>query len=80
MCGQLGMGELIVLLLIVVVVFGAGRLPQIGDALGRSIKNFKKAVNNTDEIDVSPKKEIGEGTTTASSAPASVDHADSKQS
>src|SRR4051812_45837442 len=58
MCGQLGMGELIVLLLIVVVVFGAGKLPQVGEALGRSVKNFKKAVNTNDEIDVSPKKEL----------------------
>jgi len=39
------MGELIVILLIVLVVFGANKLPGIGDALGRSIKNFKKASN-----------------------------------
>lgn len=38
-----GMGELIVILLIVLVVFGASKLPQIGDALGRSIKNFKRS-------------------------------------
>ena len=40
-----GMGELVVILLIVLVVFGANKLPGIGDALGRSIKNFKKASN-----------------------------------
>jgi sec-independent protein translocase protein TatA len=39
------MGELIVILLIVLVVFGANKLPGIGEALGRSIKNFKKASN-----------------------------------
>jgi sec-independent protein translocase protein TatA len=38
-----GMGELIIILLIVLVVFGANKLPGIGDALGRSIKNFKRA-------------------------------------
>ena len=43
-----GMGELVIILLIVLVVFGANKLPGIGDALGRSIKNFKKA-SNTDE-------------------------------
>jgi sec-independent protein translocase protein TatA len=43
-----GMGELIVILLIVLVVFGANKLPGIGDALGRSIKNFKKASNTDD--------------------------------
>jgi sec-independent protein translocase protein TatA len=46
-----GMGELIVILLIVLVVFGANKLPGIGDALGRSIKNFKKASNVEGEPD-----------------------------
>jgi len=44
-----GMGELIVILLIVLVVFGANKLPGIGDALGRSIKNFKKASSVDDD-------------------------------
>lgn len=51
----LGMGELLIILVIVIVIFGAGKLPQIGDALGRSIKNFKRASGGKDEIDVSPK-------------------------
>jgi len=81
MCGHLGMGELLVLLLIVVVVFGAGKLPQLGEALGRTVKNFKKAVNNTDEIDVTPKREIGDNIDSASAAPASsVDKAGVKRS
>ena len=46
-----GMGELIVILLIVLVVFGANKLPGIGDALGRSIKNFKKASAGDDDKD-----------------------------
>jgi len=50
------MGELLVILVIVIVIFGAGKLPQIGDALGRSIKNFKRASAGKDEIDVSPKQ------------------------
>jgi sec-independent protein translocase protein TatA len=48
-----GMGELIVILLIVLVVFGANKLPGIGDALGRSIKNFKRASAGEDELEVS---------------------------
>ena len=44
-----GMGELVIILLIVLVVFGANKLPGIGDALGRSIKNFKKASSTDDE-------------------------------
>ena len=60
----LGMGELLIILVIVIVIFGAGKLPQIGDALGRSIKNFKRASNGQDEIDVSPKKaELGDTST-----------------
>ncbi len=38
--------ELLVILVIVVLIFGAGKLPQLGDALGRGIRNFKKATGN----------------------------------
>lgn len=54
-----GIGELIIILVIILIVFGAGKLPQIGDALGRSIKNFKRASGGKDEVEVGPKaKEI----------------------
>ena len=46
-----GLGEWIVILLIVLVVFGANKLPSIGDALGRSIKNFKRAAAGEEEAD-----------------------------
>lgn len=46
-----GMGELVIILLIVLVVFGANKLPGIGDALGRSIKNFKKASSDDDKLE-----------------------------
>ncbi|HLA48168.1 MAG: preprotein translocase subunit TatA [Nitrospinae bacterium RIFCSPLOWO2_02_FULL_39_110] len=39
----IGMPELIVILVIVLIIFGAGKLPEIGAGLGRGIKNFKKA-------------------------------------
>jgi sec-independent protein translocase protein TatA len=65
----LGFGELIILLIIVLLVFGAGKLPQIGDALGKSIKNFKRASNANDEIEVSPKKpELSENAKTSEPA------------
>lgn len=51
-----GMPELIVILVIVLVVFGAGRLPEIGAALGKSIRNFKKASDGKDEIEIKPEK------------------------
>ena len=52
-----GMPELIVVLVIVLVVFGAGRLPEIGGALGRSIRNFKKASNGKEEIEIKASRE-----------------------
>ncbi len=52
-----GMPELIVILVIVLVVFGAGRLPEIGGALGKSIRNFKKASEGKDEIEIKPKRD-----------------------
>lgn len=57
---MLGMGptELVIILMIVLVIFGAGKLPGIGDALGKSIKNFKRAADGRDEIDVTPRKEL----------------------
>ena len=54
----LGMPELIVLLIIILVLFGASRLPEIGRGVGQAIKNFKKATSEPDEIDVTPKKEV----------------------
>jgi sec-independent protein translocase protein TatA len=55
---HLGFWELIIILAIVLLVFGAGKLPQIGDGLGRAIKNFKRAASGTNELDVSKKSEL----------------------
>jgi sec-independent protein translocase protein TatA len=52
-----GMPELLIILAIVLVVFGAGRLPEIGSALGKSIKNFKRATDGKEEIEIKAKKE-----------------------
>lgn len=57
----LGATELLIILGICVLLFGARRLPEIGSGLGKAIKNFKSGVTGKDEIDVSPKKEeLGE--------------------
>ena len=50
-----GLPELIIILVIVLVVFGGSRLPDIGAALGKSIKNFKNASTGKDEIEINPK-------------------------
>lgn len=47
-----GVPELIVILLIVLVVFGASRLPELGGAVGKSIRNFKKASGGNEEIEI----------------------------
>ncbi len=43
MIGGIGMPELIIILVIILIIFGAGKLPEIGAGLGKGIKNFKKA-------------------------------------
>jgi len=42
------------ILVIVLIIFGAGKIPQLGEGLGKAIKGFKKSVNEADAIDVTP--------------------------
>ena len=59
----LGMGELLIILVIVLIIFGAGKLPAIGEGLGKGIQNFRKSVKSP-EIDVTPDgetKDSGDG-------------------
>lgn len=52
----LGIPELLIILVIIVVIFGASRLPQIGEGLGKGIRNFRSATREPPEIDVTPDK------------------------
>jgi sec-independent protein translocase protein TatA len=53
----LGTGELVIILLLVLVVFGAGKLSSIGGALGKGMKNFKEGINGEPEAKIeAPKK------------------------
>jgi len=52
-----GMGELLLILVIVLIIFGAGRLPELGEGIGRGIRNFRKQVKAPDEIDITPKSD-----------------------
>jgi len=54
---MIGMQEILVILVVGVVLFGAKKLPELGSGLGRAIQNFKKASQEPDEIDITPKKE-----------------------
>ncbi|HOV91277.1 MAG TPA: twin-arginine translocase TatA/TatE family subunit [Syntrophorhabdaceae bacterium] len=58
----LGFPELIVILIIIIMIFGAGKLPEIGSAIGKGIRSFKKATHEPDNPDANEKKkEIKEG-------------------
>jgi sec-independent protein translocase protein TatA len=46
----IGVSELLIILLIILIIFGVGKLPEIGSALGKGIRNFKKAVNENNKI------------------------------
>ena len=54
MFGSFGWMELMLILVIVLIIFGAGKIPQLGEGLGKAIKGFKKSVNEADAIDVTP--------------------------
>ncbi len=54
MFGSFGWMELVLILVIVLIIFGAGKIPQLGEGLGKAIKGFKKSVNEVDAIDVTP--------------------------
>ena len=49
---SVGPNQILLILLIVVIIFGAKKLPEIGGGLGKAIKNFKKATTEPDEIDI----------------------------
>ena len=78
----IGFPELMVILVIIMIIFGAGKLPEIGSAFGNSIKNFKKSMKEAEEIqeatnlestetsEGSDGSELSEGETAKEPAPA----------
>lgn len=70
MIGGIGMPELIIILVIILIIFGAGKLPEIGSGIGRGIKNFKKATSGELEDDTSPREpeKLSESTTATAEA------------
>jgi len=53
----IGMPELIIILVIILIIFGAGKLPEIGSGIGKGIKNFKKATSGEIEEESEPKEQ-----------------------
>lgn len=48
----LGTQELLIILVLVMIIFGAGKLPQVGSSLGKGLRNFKKGMNEADEEEI----------------------------
>jgi sec-independent protein translocase protein TatA len=60
------MGELVIILAIAILLFGAKRLPELASGMGKAIKNFRRGVEGDDELDVTPpEKQVGEASETA---------------
>lgn len=75
MFGSLGFTELVLILMIVLIIFGAGKLPQLGEGLGKAIKGFKKSVHEADAIEAE-----AQAATQQAAAPQAVTAAPSTQS
>lgn len=58
MFGSIGFTELILILVIVLIIFGAGKLPQLGEGLGKAIKGFKKSVHEADAIEAEAQAQV----------------------
>ena len=56
MFGGINIQEILVILVIALVLFGSNKLPHVGSGLGKAIRNFKRAFDEPDEIDITPKK------------------------
>lgn len=57
---NLGFGELLLISFVVLLIFGSSKIPALGDAMGKGIKNFKRSISGQDEIDVTPKKDAAD--------------------
>jgi sec-independent protein translocase protein TatA len=62
---RLGMGELVIILAIFVLLFGARRLPALADGMGKAIRNFKRGLNTDDEDVTPPEKQVSETSSAA---------------
>ena len=64
MIGSFGWMELLLILFIVLIIFGAGKIPQLGEGLGKAIKGFKKSINEPEAMDVTPPEDANVSTGT----------------
>lgn len=74
--GGLGPTELLFIFLILVMIFGASRLPKLGEAVGKSIRSLKRGLNTDDDIEVAPKQVPEASTATTASEAEKVSEAE----
>jgi sec-independent protein translocase protein TatA len=79
MFGSLGFTELILILMIVLIIFGAGKLPQLGEGLGKAIKGFKKSVHEADAIEADAQAAVQQAPAAQTVNPASTQTAELNQ-
>ncbi len=79
MFGSLGFTELILILVIVLIIFGAGKLPQLGEGLGKAIKGFKKSVHEADAIEAEAQAAAQQATAPQAVADSSAQTASANQ-
>lgn len=60
MFGSFGWMELLLILIIVLIIFGAGKLPQLGEGLGKAIKGFKRSVHEAEAADAEPQEDTSQ--------------------
>ena len=73
MFGTMGISELIIILVIVLIIFGAGKLPQIGEGVGKALRGFKKEVNDIPPPDAAPPEANQPAPTQVQLTPVSVE-------
>jgi len=84
MFGSLGITELVLILVIVLIIFGAGKIPQLGEGLGKAIKGFKKSVHDVDAAEtdaqaVSTSAQLSQLPVHSTTATGSTSHAGEQQ-
>jgi sec-independent protein translocase protein TatA len=71
---RMGFGEILIVAVVVLLVFGANKIPQLGDALGKGIRAFRKSSREDDAIDVTPEQRepdrLSDGAAATGAAPA----------
>jgi len=70
MFGSIGFTELILILTIVLIIFGAGKLPQLGEGVGKAIKGFKKSIHEVEAMDA--EHEAAQNAATESPVPTQI--------